>query len=204
MTYSFVRNDENSFSSISRVYEVYKGEELITCLVIGIDSMLDKYFITMLGDNMLSSKYGLDYDSISSIEFVAVLYDFFNNAIDFFTREDLVPDDTFYEKFVPLKRYNFVFYSSNIEPYYNEDLGEYDGVYSPEDNHTNFLLDIGIITPIWMEDPYKEEYVPYTTDNALDIEDEFGLYSGIKFDLLEKEYQNAKEILENNENLSCI
>ena len=202
MIYSFVRNDENSFSSISRIYEVYRNNEIITCLVVGIDCELNKYFVTILGDNLLSRRYNLEYDDMSTTEFVVILYEFLEYVLPLSSYEDFISNEYLRNgrivsnKFVPVIKDNFVFYSSSIEPYYNEDLGEYDGVYALDDPHTNFLLDEGIITPTLIEDYDAENYVPYTLDNVLDIENEFGIYSVIEFDLLEKEYKIAKTIKE--------
>ena len=201
MIYSFVRNDETSFSSISRIYEVYRNNKIITCLVIGIDYELNKYFVTILGDNILSRRYDLEYDDISTTEFIAILYEFLEYILPLSSYEDFVSNEYLCigglvpNKLGPVIKDNFVFYSSSIEPYYNEDLVEYDGVYALYDPHTNFLLDEGIITPTWIEDCNAEEYMPYTLNNALDIEEDFSIYSKIDFDLLEKEYKIAKEIL---------
>ena len=44
--YSFIRNDKHSFAEWSRVYDVYNNYgEIETSLVVGYDSVINKYFV---------------------------------------------------------------------------------------------------------------------------------------------------------------
>ena len=74
--YSFIRNDNNSWSSYSRLYEVYDNNELITCLVFGYDKILNKYFLCQLGNYMLSDKYDLTEEKIDSNKTLTAMYQF--------------------------------------------------------------------------------------------------------------------------------
>ena len=83
MKYSFTISDENSFSLLSRVYEVYdtRNKKQKTALVIGYDAALEKYFITLLGDGPLLRSYNLTIDDITTTEFTEMLYEFFNDIL---------------------------------------------------------------------------------------------------------------------------
>ena len=200
MSYSFIKNDSTSFSSISRIYEVYNSDipqSLRICFVIGFDRYSNKYFITLLGEQPLRNSYNLSYDSISTTEFIKILYEFFN-MIEFMSPEDFTEEGSFtIENMPPLTKENFLLYATDIEPYYLEDIDEYDGIYSTSDHHTNFLLDEEIVEPKWLENFTIEEYGPYGFDEALDYHldgDELAVYCEIDFELLEQEYHIAQTI----------
>ena len=63
MAFSFIKNDGNSFSYYSRVYEVYNYDEeryLRTALVIGYLPSIEKYYITMFYENGYNEADGSD------------------------------------------------------------------------------------------------------------------------------------------------
>jgi hypothetical protein len=197
MKYSFTISDANSFSILSRVYEVYDTREKKqkTAVVIGYDAALEKYFITLLGDGPLSRSYDLTIDDITTTEFTEILYEFFNDILPFMSLEDII-DKTYTLQCASLTKDNFVVYVSDIEPYYMEDTDEYEGIQSTTDHHSNFLMDIDVLIPAFIEDTDNEEYIPYDFNSFIDIyydNSEIELYCDIDYDLLEKEYNKIHE-----------
>lgn len=195
MKYSFIISDENSFSRFSRVYEVYdtKENKQKTAFVIGYDFILGKYFITLLGCDPLLTKYNLTIDDITSAEFIEMLYEFFNDIFPFMSLEDFITDKKDTSYCPSLTKENFVVYVSDIEPYYMEDTDEYEGVQSTTDRHCNFLMDIGVLIPAFLNITDNEEYAPYDFASFLYAyydTSEIELYCDIDYDLLKKEYDN--------------
>ena len=198
MKYSFTISDENSFSLLSRVYEVHdtRNKKQKTAFVIGYDAALEKYFITLLGDGPLLKSYNLTIDDITTAEFTEMLYEFFNDILPFMSLEDLITDKTYTVQCPSLTKDNFVVYVSDIEPYYMEDTDEYEGIQSTTDHHSNFLMDIDVLIPAFIEDTDNEEYIPYDFNSFIDIyydNSEIELYCDINYDLLEKEYNKIHE-----------
>ena len=162
--YSFIKNDENSFSNFSRVYEVYNYDEeryLRTAFVIGYLPGIEKYFITLLGDNPLYSNYRMDHSDIFTEEFISILKEFFN-FLDFMDPSDFIIDEIQLINCAPLKKENFFAYVSEVEPYFNEDIDDYDGsLVTYDDDHSRYLMDEDIFIPSIMCNDEKEEYEPY-------------------------------------------
>jgi hypothetical protein len=48
MSLSFVKNDKNSFSYKSTVYDVFDDNKLLTSIVIGYDEDVNKFYLTYL------------------------------------------------------------------------------------------------------------------------------------------------------------
>ena len=124
MKYSFIKNDKNSFSDLSRVYDVYYTDcpdTVITAIVIGYNSPLEKYFVTMLGENLLEGRYDLNYNSIGEATFIEILYEFFE-LIPLMTKDDV--QNGYYNpiEMATLEKQNIILYSSEMMPYYDEDL----------------------------------------------------------------------------------
>ena len=192
--YTFIKNDKTSFSTISRVYEVYnynKSRSLRTAIVIGYDSYLKKYFITLLGEGPLLVNYSLEYSDFGTIEVLDILREFFN-MLPLLSSEDFVADKSYTIKTLPsLVKENFVYYVSDLEPYYMEENDEYEGIYSTTDDHATFMLDESYLIPATIEDFETGEYLEYDFDKVMDIfyrdENDMSLYCDINFDLLEKQ-----------------
>lgn len=201
MKYSFIKNDDTSFSDLSRVYDVcYMDcpDTVITALVIGYNSALEKYFITMVGENLLERNYDLDYDSIGEATFIEILYEFFE-LLPLMSKDDVQNGYYFQPDMVELKKENIVLYSSEMMPYYDEDLDEYTGIYSEDDKHTNYLLDNNIIEPAFIEDYEKDEYVSCSSEDVLEklnfITEGHDIYYEFDFLRLEKFALNKLEEL---------
>ena len=192
--YTFIKNDKTSFSTISRVYEVYnynKSRPLRTVIVIGYDSCLKKYFITLLGEVLLFVDYSLKYSDFGTTEVLDILREFFN-MLPLLSPEDFVADKSYTIKTLPsLVKENFVYYVSDLEPYYIEEDDEYEGIYSTTDDHATFMLDESYLIPTTIEDFETGEYLEYDFDKVMDIfyrdENDMSLYCDINFDLLEKQ-----------------
>ena len=192
--YTFIKNDKTSFSTISRVYEVYnynKSRPLRTVIVIGYDSCLKKYFITLLGEVLLFVDYSLKYSDFGTTEVLDILREFFN-MLPLLSPEDFVADKSYTIKTLPsLVKENFVYYVSDVEPYYMEEDDEYEGIYSTTDDHATFMLDESYLIPVTIEDFETGEYLEYDFDTVMDIfyrdENDMSLYCDINFDLLEKQ-----------------
>lgn len=194
MNYTFIKNDSSSFSSFSRVYEVYeKSEKIKTVLVIGYDKNTDKYFITLLGDNLLYDKYGLTYDGMTELEYINILNSFFE-FLPFTDKIDFV-DDVYYSKnkMSELKKENFLTYTAEIEPYYMEYADAFDGIYSTVDKFSNYLIDENIMIPTLMENIDTDEYESYDFDRFVDLYYDganISIYCEINFELLKKYSSN--------------
>ena len=191
MAFSFIKNDEHSFSYYSRVYEVYNYDEerhLRTALVIGFLTEIQKYYITMLGDGPLDVSYNLEPNSITTEEFISILKEFF----DFLELELMEPSDFIIDEItlincVPLKKENFLTYVSEVEPYFNEELEEYDGLVTYSDPHSNYLMDEDIFIPYIMCNDSTEEYERYDYDTFTDCwldNESVEFYCEIDFDKL--------------------
>ena len=193
--YTFIKNDDTSFHTKSRVYEVYnynKSRPLRTAIVIGYDSYLKKYFITLLGEKPLLYNYGLEYSDFGTSEVLDILREFFN-MLPLLSPEDFIEDYSYYTiKALPsLIKENFVYYVSDLEPYYMEEDDEYDGIYSSTDDHSTFMLDEFYLIPVTIEHFETEKYLDYSFDKVMEIfhsdESDMSLYCDINFDLLEKQ-----------------
>lgn len=192
--YTFIKNDKTSFHTKSRVYEVYnynKSRSLRTAMVIGYDYCLEKYFITLLGEGRLTSDYGLDYSDFGTSEVLDILKAFFN-MLPLLSPEDFIADYSYTIKTLPsLIKENFVYYVSDLEPYYMEENDEYEGIYSTTDDHATFMLDESYLIPVTIENFDTEEYIDYSFDNVMEIfysdDNYMSLYCDINFDLLEKQ-----------------
>ena len=163
MAFSFIKDDGNSFSCYSRVYEVYNHDEeryLRTALVIGYLPGIEKYYITMLGDGPLDSNYNLEPNDISTEEFISILKEFFN-FLEFMDPNDFIIDETLLINCIPLKMENFLAYVSEVELYFDEELEDYDGIVTYSDPHSNYLMDEDIFIPYIMCNDSTEEYEPY-------------------------------------------
>jgi hypothetical protein len=197
MNYTFVRDSKSSFSSISRVYDVYDElKNFKTAFVIGYEIDLEKYFITLLGTGPLYEKYNRSYEDITELEFINMLNSFFE-YLPFLDKIDFV-DENYYtgerekklKHFAELKKENFLVYVTDIEPYYMEDTDMFEGVYSTADKHSNYLIDENIITLNKMENHDAEEYEDYDFDRFIELYydgTEVSLYCDINFEKL-KEY----------------
>lgn len=189
MAFSFIKNDGNSFSYFSRVYEVYNYDEeryLRTALVIGYLTGIEKYYITMLGDGPLDSNYNLDPNDISTEEFMSILKEFFN-FLEFMEPKDFIIDETTLINYAHLKRENFLAYVSEVEPYFNEELEDYDGIVTYSDPHSNYLMDEDIFIPSIMcsDSTNKYESYDYNTFSDYWLDDEsVEFYCEIDFDKL--------------------
>ena len=189
MAFSFIKNDGNSFSYYSRVYEVYNYDEerhLRTALVIGHLSDIEKYYITMLGDGPLDVNYNLEPNSISTEEFISILKEFFN-FLEFMEPKDFIIDETLLTYCTPLKMENFLAYVSEVEPYFNEELDDYDGIVTYSDPHSNYLMDEDVFIPYIMCNDSTEEYEPYDYNIFSDYwlnNDSVEFYCEIDFDKL--------------------
>jgi hypothetical protein len=192
MAFSFIKNDGNSFSYYSRVYEVYNYDEeryLRTALVIGYLPSIEKYYITMLGDSPLDSHYNLEPNDISTEEFVSILKEFFN-FLDFMEPKDFIIDRAALIDCASLTRENFLAYVSEVELYFNEDIEDYDGIVTYNDPHSNYLMDEDIFIPSIMCNDSTEEYEPYDYNIFSDYwlnSDSIEFYCEIDFDKLYKE-----------------
>lgn len=164
MSYTFIKNDKNSFNNFSRVYEVYDYDNrnpLRTVLVIGYISIIKKYYITVLGDGPLWSSYNLESNDISTEEFASILKEFFN-IIEFTDPDDFIIDKTLLANCTPLQKENFLTYVAEVEPYYNEDIDAYDGsLVTYEDDNARYLMDEGIFNASVMYNGIDDEYEPY-------------------------------------------
>lgn len=164
MSFTFIKNDGNSFNKFSRVYEVYdydNKDSLRTALVIGYIYKIKKYYITTLGTESLRYDYDLERDNITTIDFVAILQDFFN-VIEFMDPSDFITDKTLLTDCVPLQKENFLTYVADVEPYYNEDIDAYDGsIVTYEDDHARYLMDEGIFNASAIYNDLEDEYEPY-------------------------------------------
>lgn len=193
MFFSFVKNDENSFSTDSRIYEVYdyhnEKRYLRTVLVIGYLPGLKKYYITILGNGPLYSKYGIEKVDIPHDEYVSILQGFFN-FIDFMDPSDFLINQEMLFRCEPLKKENFLIYTSDMEPYFDEELDDYDGtIISYDDMHASYLIEENIFKPILMyRYEIEEDYEPfdyelfkyYYLEGDFDVE----IYCEIDFDKL--------------------
>ena len=164
MSFTFIKNDKNSFNNFSRVYEVYdydNKDSLRTALVIGYIYKIKKYYITTLGDESLRYNYDLERDIVTTTEFVAILQEFFN-IVEFIDPSDFITDKTVLIDCVPLQKENFVTYVTEVEPYYNEDIDAYDGsLVTYEDDNARYLMDEGIFNVSTMYNDLDDEYEPY-------------------------------------------
>ena len=201
MKYSFIKNDITSFSALSRVYDVYYTEcpnEIITAIVIGYNEPLEKYFITMLGENLLERYYDLNYRSIGEATFIEILYEFFE-LLPLMSKDDVHNGYYFQPDMVELKKQNIILYSSEMAPYYDEELDEYTGIYSEDDQHTNYLLDNYIIEPIFIEDYENDEYIACSSEDVLEklafLTAGHDMYYEFDFDRLKKFALNKLEEL---------
>lgn len=193
MSFSFVKNDENSFSTNSRIYEVYdyynEKRCLRTALVIGYLPHFKKYYITMLGNGPLYSKYEIDQEDISHDEFVFILQEFFN-FIDFMDPSDFLTNLDLLYRCEPLKKENFLVYTSDMTPYFDEHLDDYDGtIISYENIHDSYLIEENIIKPIFMyRYELDEDYEPFDYElfkyYCLEEEYDIEIYCEIDFDKL--------------------
>lgn len=189
MAISFIKNDGNSFSYYSRVYDVYNHDKeryLRTALVIGYLPSIEKYYITMLGDAPLDSHYNLEADSIPTEEFISILKEFFN-YLKFMEPNDFMIDRAALIDCAPLIRENFLAYVSEVEPYFNEDLDDYDGIVTYSDPHSNYLMDEDVFIPYIMCNDSTEEYEPYDYNTFSDYwldGDSVEFYCEIDFDKL--------------------
>lgn len=189
MAFSFIKNDGNSFSHYSRVYEVYNHDEerhLRTALVIGYLPAIEKYYITMLGDSPLDYHYNLEPNSITTEEFISILKEFFN-FLEFMEPNDFIIDRAALIDCASLTRENFLAYVSEVEPYFNEELEDYDGIVAYNDPHSNYLMDEDIFIPYMMCNDSTEEYEPYDYNTFSDywLDDEsVEFYCEIDFDKL--------------------
>lgn len=190
MSFTFIKNDKNSFNNFSRIYEVYdydNKDSLRTALVIGYIFKIKKYYITTLGAESLSYNYSLEKDNITTTEFVAILQEFFN-IIEFIDPSDFIIDKTVLIDCVPLQKENFITYVADVEPYYNEDIDAHDGsIVTYEDDNARYLMDEGIFNVCTMYNDLDDEYEPY--DYALFKEHWFEtsgteIYCEIDFDKL--------------------
>ena len=164
MSFTFIKNDKNSFNNFSRVYEVYdydNKDSLRTALVIGYIYKIKKYYITTLGAESLRYNYDLERDIVTTTEFVAILQEFFN-IVEFIDPSDFITDKTVLIDCVPLQKENFVTYVTEVEPYYNEDIDAYDGsLVTYEDDNARYLMDEGIFNVSTMYNDLDDEYEPY-------------------------------------------
>ena len=164
MSFTFIKNDKNSFNNFSRVYEVYdydNKDSLRTALVIGYIYKIKKYYITTLGAESLRYNYDLERDIVTTTEFVAILQEFFN-IVEFIDPSDFIADKTVLIDCVPLQKENFVTYVTEVEPYYNEDIDAYDGsLVTYEDDNARYLMDEGIFNVSTMYNDLDDEYEPY-------------------------------------------
>jgi hypothetical protein len=190
MAFSFIKNDENSFSYYSRVYEVYdynKGRYLRTAFVIGYLPGIEKYYITMLGYEPLYSNYVLRSNDISTEEFISILKEFFN-FLEFMDPSDFIIDEVQLIDCAPLIKENFFAYVSEVEPYFNEDIDDYDGsLVTYDDDHSRYLMDEDIFIPSVMCNDSTEEYEPYDYNIFSDYwlnSDSVEFYCEIDFDKL--------------------
>ena len=189
MAFSFIKNDGNSFSHYSRVYEVYNHDEeryLRTALVIGYLPAIEKYYITMLGDSPLDYHYNLEPNSITTKEFISILKEFFN-FLEFMEPNDFIIDRATLIDCASLTRENFLAYVSEVELYFNEELEDYDGLVTYNDPHSNYLMDEDIFIPNIMCNDSTEEYEPYDYNTFSDYwlnTDSVEFYCEIDFDKL--------------------
>ena len=189
MAFSFIKNDGNSFSHYSRVYEVYNHDEeryLRTALVIGYLPAIEKYYITMLGDSPLDYHYNLEPNSITTKEFISILKEFFN-FLEFMEPNDFIIDKAALLDCDSLTRENFLAYVSEVDLYFNEELEDYDGLVTYNDPHSNYLMDEDIFIPNIMCNDSTEEYEPYDYNTFSDYwlnTDSVEFYCEIDFDKL--------------------
>jgi hypothetical protein len=177
--YSFIRNDNNSFSDYSRIYEVYDDNELVTCLVFGLDKTLNKYFICQLGDYVLYNKYNLTESEVDSNKIILSIYEFLNLL------SILDPSDFIIKEGIDLSELtidNTVIYISDIEPYGIE------GLRTPYE-YSNYLLDNYIIEPMYYEDLVEDKYEDYDYIDIKELYEEttypdISLYCSINYNKL--------------------
>lgn len=190
MSFTFIKNDKNSFNNFSRVYEVYdydNKDSLRTALVIGYIYRINKYYITTLGTESLRYNYDLERDIVTTTEFVAILQEFFN-IVEFIDPSDFITDKAVLIECAPLLKENFITYVTEVEPYYNEDIDAYDGsIVTYEDDNARYLMDEGIFNVSTMYSDINGEYEPY--DYALFKEywfetSDIEIYCEIDFDKL--------------------
>ena len=152
----------------------------------------------MLGDTVLERSYGLSYNSIGEATFIEILYEFFN-LLPLMTKEDIQNEYYHPVDMVSLTKENVVLYSSEMMPYYDEDLDEYTGIYSEDDLHTNYLLDNYIIEPIFIEDYEQDEYIACCSEDVIEklnfITEGYDIYYAFNFVRLEKFALNKLEEL---------
>ena len=173
------------------MYDYNKSRSLRTAIVIGYDSYLKKYFITLLGESPLLFNYNIDYFDFGTSEVLDILREFFN-MLPLLSPEDFIADQSYTIKTLPsLIKENFVYYVSDLEPYYMEEYDRYEGIYSTADDHATFMLDESYLIPVTIEDFDTEEYLDYSFDKVMEIfhsdNRDMSLYCDINFDLLEKQ-----------------
>jgi hypothetical protein len=169
------------------VYNYDEERYLRTALVIGYLTGIEKYYITMLGDGPLDSNYNLDPNDISTEEFMSILKEFFN-FLEFMEPKDFIIDETTLINCAPLIKENFFAYVSEVEPYFNEDIDDYDGsLVTYDDDHSRYLMDEDIFIPSVMCNDSTEEYEPYDYNIFSDYwlnSDSVEFYCEIDFDKL--------------------
>lgn len=188
--YSFIRNDKNSFMESSRVYEVYdESHKLLTCLVVGYDFHLDKYYICQCGQYILENVYQLNQDEIKPLITINAIY-LLINLLTLLDVTDIV-NKKYQEEYPDITPENFILYISSVEPKeYNDEIDEYEGIYA-ECDYDQALLDNDIAIPEFIENCNADDdyiifdYYELTELYLYDSESDISLYCSIDMDKLE-------------------
>ena len=124
--YSFERNDNNSFSYISRLYDVYEGDDRespITSLVVGYDENMNQYFVCYWSAEAFNSEYG-HYPDKSIETWKEVMNEFIALFELIFDKSDVIQEGHFtakkIEEMPELTRENLLYYVGSCT--FDEDI----------------------------------------------------------------------------------
>lgn len=159
---TFIRNDQSSFNNNSRVYDVYdEANELLTQIVIGYDSELNKYFVCYYA---LQNFYDANerYPERNIVFWSELINDFIFAFENLFDKVDLIKDSYLYNLsgLPELKKENLYYWVGSC--YYDSDINLPQSV-DEEEWYIDELLQQECLIPVAYE--YEDEYKDYDIDD---------------------------------------
>ncbi len=186
--YSFERDDKDSFAYISRIYNVYDGDDRtspILALVAGYDEVMDKYFVCYLAAENFKSRHN-HYPDRSIDTWKEIMNEFIVLFECMFDKTDLLEENHYtrerIEEMPELTRENLLYYVGSCD--YDE-IRELPIVIDDADSVADEAIQKKYLIPAYYEESFNSGMVEYNEDEFLQfiIDEEYteSMYFTIDF-----------------------
>ena len=170
--YSFERDDNNSFSYISRLYNVYEGDDRespVTSLVVGYDDNLDQYFVCYWSGESFNLEYG-HYPDKCIETWIEVMNEFIVLFENIFDKSDIIEENHYtrerIEGMPELTREDLLYYVGSCT--FDEDI-DCPCVLDENDCVIDEAIQKEYLVPRYYESDEDTEMLEYDRDEFLDF-----------------------------------